>query len=129
MATRGEVYLGPPGDEILISTNANEIKRRFEEFGSSDRTLTGDLKTDITSRKYTFEISNNLVDQTALDIIYERYLIDEDMNLRIYLTDTSFFKNFDGVVPVVRILPFSSVDFPNGPVKMYRDVILTFIEV
>lgn len=129
MAARGEIYYGPAGDEILISTHANEVQREFEEGGSDDRTLDGSLKTDIMWRKYTFIISNNWIDQDTLDSIYERHSIDDPMNLRMWITDTVFFKNFDGLVPVVRLLPFKSTDFPNGGIKRYKDVKLTFIEV
>lgn len=129
MATRGEIYLGPTGDEVLISNHVNKIQRSFEEFGRSDRTFGGALKEDITSRKYTFTILNNYVDQDALDLIYERHSIDDPMNLRMWLTEISFFKNFDGRVPVVRLMPFPSTAFPNGETILYDDVVLTFVEV
>ena len=129
MASMGEIYLGPSGDEVLISMHANEIRREPEEGGRSERAYNGGLKTDITWLKYTFKISNNWVYQDTLDTLYERHAIDDPMNLRIWLSDTVFFKNFNGNCPIVRLLPFSSVDFPNGTVKRYKDVTLTFVEI
>lgn len=130
MAVEGEIYLGPTGSEELISGYANEVQRSFVEIGRSDTTADGSLKTDIISRKYRFVIPNNVVNQTVLDLLYTQYELDQEMNLRIYITDVSWFTNFDGNVPVVKMMPFPSTDFITGKTtKIYKDVPLTFQEV
>lgn len=130
MATEGEIYLGVTGDEDLISNYAKEVERSFEEIGRSGRTLGGVYKSDIRSRKYTFKIRFDYIDQTALNLIYTKYSSDAEMNLRMYITDTTYFTNFSSVVPVVRMVPFSSTDFmKNLSSKIYKNSHLTFLEV
>lgn len=130
MAFEGEIYLGITGDEDLISTHAKDVVRDFEEFGRSERTFSGVLKTDITSRKYTFKINYEYINSTVLSTIYEKYGLNVGLNLRMYITDSDYFTNFDGNCPVVRIRPFGSTDFLTGrTTKLYRDAPITFVEV
>jgi len=130
MASEGQIYLGPTGDEELISNYAKEVERTFEEFGRSDRTFGGTLKTDITSRKYTFRIPFDIIDTSTLAIVYEKYELDTPLNLRMYLSASTYFTNFDGNCPVVLMSPFSSTDFIIGrTTKIYKNTSLEFIEV
>jgi hypothetical protein len=130
MAKEGEIYLGVDSDEDLISTYAKEVVREFEEFGRSERTFGGTLKTDITSRKYKFIIQYEYIDQTALSLVYEKYNLDEGLNLRMYITDSTWFTNFDSNCPVVRIAPFKSTDFLTGrSTKIYKGDSIVFVEI
>lgn len=130
MAVEGEIYLGPDSDEELISNGAKEVVRSFEEIGRSGRTAGGVFKSDISSRKYTFTIPYEILDQDALDTLYERYELDEEMNLRMYITDSTYFLNFYDECPVVRMMPFAHTDFITGrATKLYKGVDLTFMEV
>lgn len=130
MAKEGEIYLGVDSDEDLISTYAKEVVREFEEFGRSERTFGGTLKTDITSRKYTFTIQYEYIDQTALSLVYEKYNLDEGLNLRMYITGSTWFTNFSGNCPIVRIAPFKSTDFLTGrSTKIYKGDSIVFVEI
>ena len=133
MAAEGEIYLYPEGvesDAVLISTYAREVQRSFERFGSSDRTLDGSLKRDTTSLKYTFTISYEYIDQDTLDLIYTDYSPDTRMQLKMYITDSTWFTNFDSEIPVVVIEPFSFIDFRTGfTTKVYKNLSLVFTEV
>lgn len=133
MAAEGEVYLYPEGvesDAVLISTFAREIVKDYERFGSSDRTLTGDLKRDTTAKKYTFTINYEHIDQATLDLIYAESDPDQRLQLKMYITNSTWFTNFDGNIPVVVMDPFSYTDFRCGfETKIYKNLSLTFIEV
>lgn len=126
----GDIYLGVTGDEELISTYAKEVVREFEEFGRSERTFGGVLKTDVTSKKYTFTINYEYINATVLDTILEKYGENVGLNLRMYISDSTYFTNFDGACPVVRIRPFRTTDFLTGrTTKIYRDAPIVFVEV
>jgi hypothetical protein len=126
----GDIYLGATGDEDLISNHAKEVIREFEEFGRSERTFGGRLKKDITSRKYTFTINYDYIDSAVLATIYEKYGLSADLNLRMYIGESTFFTNFDGNCPVVRINPFGSTDFLTGKtIKLYKNCPVVFVEV
>lgn len=130
MASEGQIYLGPTGDEELISNYAKEVERTFEEFGRSGRTFGGVLKRSVTSRKYTFRIPFDIIDAASLAIIYEKYELDTPLNLRMYLSASTYFTNFDGNCPVVLMEPFASTDFITGrSTKIYKNTSLVFVEV
>lgn len=130
MSSEGEIYLGPTGSESLISNYAKEVKRDFEEIGRSGRTAGGRFKSDIGSRKYTFTIPFEHIDQTALDLLYTKYKLDTPMNLRMYITDSTFFLNFDDACPIVKMQSFSSTDFRTGfSTKLYKGPSVVFIEI
>jgi hypothetical protein len=130
MTIEGEIYLGITDDEDLISTRAKDVVREFENFGRSQRTFGGRLKEDVTSRKYTFTINWQYIDSATLDIILEKQALNADLNLRMYITDSTYFTNFDGNCPIVRIRPFSTTDFITGrTTKIYRDAPIVFVEV
>jgi len=130
MTTEGEIYLGVTGDEDLISTHAKNVVREFENFGRSERTFGGRLKEDVTSRKYTFTINWEYIDSSTLETILEKQALNADLNLRMYISDSTYFTNFDGDCPVVRISPFASTDFiTRRTTKIYRDVPIKFVEV
>lgn len=133
MAAEGEIYLYPEGvesDAVLISTYAKEVQRKIEVFGSSDRTLDGSLKRDTMAQKYTFTISYDYIDQDTLNLIYSSYSPDERMELKMYITDSTWFTNFDSEIPVVVIAPFSFIDFRTGfTTKIYKNLSIDFIEV
>jgi hypothetical protein len=104
--------------------------REFENFGRSERTFGGRLKEDVTSRKYTFTINWEYIDSATLTTILEKQALNADLNLRMYIADSTYFTNFDGNCPVVRIRPFSTTDFmPARSKKLYRDTPITFAEV
>lgn len=130
MAKEGEIYLGIDSDEDLISNYAKEVIRDFEEIGRSERTFGGTLKTDIISMKYTFTIQYDYIDSDALSIIYEKYGLNQGLNLRMYITDSTWFTNFDGNCPIVRIKSFSSTDFLTGKTsKIYKNMPVVFVEI
>lgn len=130
MASEGEIYLGPTGSESLVSNFAREVVRSFEPFGRRGRTANGKYKEDIASRKYTFRIPYEYIDQTTLTLLYTKYSLDVPMNLRMYISDIAFFTNFDGNCPVVKMTEFSSTDFITGrATKIYKDTAITFIEM
>lgn len=130
MALEGEIYLGPSGDEELISSFAKEVTRSFIELGRSQRTSGGTLKTNITARKYTFYIPFDIIDASTLAIVYEKYELDAPLNLRMYLSASTYFKNFSGNCPVVKLNPFPSTDFITGrTTKIYKDTSLEFVEI
>lgn len=133
MAVEGEVYLYPEGVEseaVLISTFAREVQKGYERFGSSDRTLTGDLKRDTTAKKYTFTISYEHIDQATLDLIYANSDPDQRLELKMYITNSTWFTNFNDEIPVVVMDPFSYTDFRCGfATKIYKSLSLTFLEV
>lgn len=130
MASEGEIYLGPTGDEELISNYAKEVLREIEEIGRSGRTASGRLVVDIAARKYTFTILYEYIDSVALALIYEKYSLDQGLNLRMYITDTTYFTNFDGECPVVRMKPFHSTDFLTGrSTKIYKGAPIVFEEI
>jgi len=133
MAAEGEIYLGPYGiesEEVLISTYAKEVTRSFEEFGRSERTYGGVLKTDITSRKYTFTIAYEYIDQNTLNDIYDNYIQNIPLVLKMYITDLTYFTNFDSECPIVKMQPFSFVDFRTGfATKIYKSLSLSFVEI
>lgn len=126
----GDIYLGIDSDEDLISTHAKEVLREFEEIGRSGRTASGRLVKDIVSRKYKFSILYGYINQAVFNIIIEKYGLDEGLNLRMYISESEWFTNFDGNCPVVRILPFGTTDFmPGRSTKLYRGSSIVFEEV
>lgn len=130
MSLEGEIYLGITGDEDLISTHAKDVVRDFENLGRAERTFGGRFKEDVTSRKYTFKINWEYINSITLGIILEKQALNADLNLRMYITDSDYFLNFDGNCPVVRIRPFGTTDFITGKTtKIYRDAPITFVEV
>lgn len=131
MALEGEIYIGASGEiESLISTHAKEVIREFEEIGRWERTFDGTMYVDITSRKYTFTIQYDYIDTTVLNTIYTKYGLDEPLYLKMYITDTTYFTNFDGNCPLVRIKPFQTTDFLTGrTTKLYKNAPITFVEV
>lgn len=130
MASEGEIYLGPTGDEELISSFAREVKRVPREIGRVDETADGSLQSDIINKKYTFTIPYEYIDQTALNLLYDRYDLNVAMNLRIYITDVAWFTNFEGNVPSVKMEPFASTDFIVGKTtKLYKGSDLILREV
>lgn len=130
MASEGQIYLGPTGDEELISNYAKEVERTIREQGRSDTVFGGGLKTDITSRKYTFRIPFDIIDAASLAIVYEKYELYAPLNLRMYLSASTYFTNFDGNCPVVKMEPFATTDFITGRTsKIYKNMTLTFLEI
>jgi len=126
----GDIYLGIDSDEDLISTHAKEVTREFEEIGRTGRTASGRLVKDIVSRKYKFSILYEYINQAVFDVIMEKYGFNEGLNLRMYISESDFFTNFDGNCPIVRILPFATTDFITGrSTKLYRGSSIIFEEV
>jgi len=131
MAIEGEIYLGAAGEtESLISTHAKEVLREFEETGRRNRTFDGTLYVDVTSRKYTFTIQYDYIDTVVLSTIYTKHALNTPLYLRMYISNTEYFKNFDGDCPRVRISQFSTTDFLTGKAtKLYKNAPITFVEV
>jgi len=130
MTVEGEIYLGVTGNEELISTYAKEVVREYENFGRAEYTFGGRFKEDVTSRKYTFRINYEYINAEVLETILEKQGLNADLNLRMYLSNSVYFTNFDGNCPVVRVRPFSTTDFLTGrTTKIYRGSVIEFIEV
>lgn len=130
MPQEGEIYLGVDSDEDLISNYVKTVRRSYEKFGKSGRTYSGRFREDVTTKKYTFQVRYEYITAETLALIYEKCGNDEEVNLRMYISDSDFFLNFEGECPVVKLEPFESTDFLTGrPDKIYENVTLTFFEV
>jgi len=127
MAENGDITLYKTGEsEVLLSSYGRRVKKSWEEGGRSDRTFSGPLKTDITWRRYRFEIPYSLITPAAYTALFALYNLDCDLNLKLYTSPTTWFLNFDGNIPVVKMEPFGDERF----VQSYsKNVNLVLIEI
>jgi len=95
--------MGPSGSERYISPYGRQLIIKPIEIGRSQRTAGGTLKTDIINVKYQFELPYSMIDGTALNELLTLYNLQTALNLRIYTSPSSWFLNYDGNLPTVRV--------------------------
>ena len=126
----GDITLYPTGSsEVILSSWGRKLKYGFEEGGSSDKTLDGSLKTDITYRKYIFELLFDLIDETSIAAIFTLYNLNVGLNLKIYTSPSTWFLNFSSAIPVVKIMPFrQDSEFLRGSTRYWKNVNIKLVE-
>lgn len=107
MAKNGDIYMGVSGDERYITPYGRKYTIKPTFYGRSGTTFDGSLYTDTTGIKYTFELMYSMIDGHSLDEILTLYDLHTTLNLRIYKSSTTWFLNYDGELPTVRIHPIS----------------------
>jgi len=110
----GDITLYPTGSaETLLSSYGRQVKKSWKEEGRSERTLGGPLKTDITSRKYKFEIPYELIDPTSFNALIALYALSVPLNLKLYDSPSTWFLNFSSAIPQVKMEPIGDTRFIN----------------
>jgi hypothetical protein len=130
MAKDGDIYIGPTGSLILLSTYGRNVTIIPDEIGRSKRTFGGTLKTDITSIKYSFKIPYGLIDGGSLSAMLTLYDLHQGLELKIYDSSTTWFLNDDDSTPVVKMNPISRNRFMSiGSVRYWKKIDLVLDEI
>jgi hypothetical protein len=107
MAANGDIYIGPTGNEILLSPFGRELNIIPREIKKTGETAGGILKIDIQRVKYRFELPYNLIDGDTLATLLTMQKLHSKLNLKIYYSPTTWFLNDTGAIPVVYMNPIS----------------------
>ena len=91
MSNVGEVYLGLPGEEQLLSAYGRKLsRRRIEARVRKGRTLSGRLVKDVMSKKWEYNLQYEMCDIGTLLLLQSLYELNTELSLIVhYRTGTT----------------------------------------
>jgi hypothetical protein len=88
MPKKGDIYLGPVNEEIILSPLGRKYKVDSEKIGRIERTASGRLVQDIRATKKKFTLTYEMIDGDDLDALIDLYDLETELSLLIYIADT-----------------------------------------
>jgi hypothetical protein len=87
MSKKGDIYLGLPDSESLMSPFGRRLAIVDEEIGREQRTASGRLVRDIVAVKKKITLAYETIDGSDLETYLDLYDLESELSILIYHTD------------------------------------------